>query len=570
MKTRASTIIGLFLLCLCMASQVQAAGTPVGTTITNQAFANYYDANGNPRPQVASNIIQVLVSQVAAVDVSPPATTKATPKGTTVDYGSIITNMGNGNDTFDLSMTPPVGWTAVIYLDPNHNGIRDPGENTVVSDTGSLPAGGMYWVVVQVTVPGVGVSNGDTFDSTITATSRFNNTVSDSATFTTLVQDAVISVLKSVSPSSGVVPGTVLTYSLEGHNTGSATAQAVKVTDIIPAGTTFVSGSIRIGAVGGTYATATPQTNALDGDKGDYNNSTPGAVTVLWGDSLPGDSGVIWFQVTVNAGVPSTTPISNTAQVDYSVAGVPQPPTDSNPTQVTVGSLPSVSLSSSQAKTGDPGTTLVYPFTACNNGNASDVLALTVNSSLGWIWTIWADVDGNGIPGTGADAVVTDTGSLAQYACRNFLAVVTIPAGLADQTFDTTTVTGTSGIDNNVKSIITLTTTVNAPLLSVTKTVLPAGPQPPGTVLTFTVTVTNSGHGAATGILITDPLPQYTTYKAGSLMTGPNAGSLTGRSETMDGDGAGFDSGIVAAPDGGPLSLGYLGQWVLRFQVTID
>jgi uncharacterized repeat protein (TIGR01451 family) len=112
-------------------------------------------------------------------------------------------------------------------------------------------------------------------------------------------------------------------------------------------------------------------------------------------------------------------------------------------------------------------------------------------------------------------------------------------------------------------------------VLSVVETVFPdpaSGAQPPGTVLTYTVTVTNSGNGNATGVFITDMVPTYTTYVLGSIRTGATAGTLAVRSDATDGDGADYNSGTnaIIIPDGGSLSLGKNGTWVLEFKVTID
>lgn len=569
--------------CLLMAGQAMAAGTPAGSTVSNQAYADYSDANGNSRPRVFSDPVTTEVSQIAVVDVTPPTATRNEAKGTTADFGAEVTNEGNGTDVFDLSVATCPGWTATIYLDDNQNGVRDPGEDTVVADTGALAADAGFWVVIQVTSP-IGSVNGDTCDTTLTAQSQFNGGVSDTGVFTTVVQDAVLTVVKSVSPSTGVIPGDIVTFAITGTNSGTATAEDVVITDEIPANSTYVANSIRLGPVGGDYATAAPQTDAADGpgvDNADYNVTNPGEITVSWGNSDAGDSGVIYFQVQINAGVAAGTHVENTADVNYKVGGLAQPALTSTTAQVIVASDPSVDVSTTDtAETGDPGDEIVYPITVCNTGNTSDVFDITVNSSLGWTWVIWVDNDGNGVPGTDGDYVAVDTdgdnvidaGTMAQGACRDLLAVATIPPGSADQSQDVLTVTATSSVDPNVSDSQGFTTTVTAPLLSITKTVSPAGAQPPGTELTYTITVTNNGTGTATAVIINDLIPNFTTYKLTSIRSGATTASLVGRTDNRDGDGGEFNSGTnsVVAPDGGAISLGSGGTWVLEFKVLID
>ncbi|WP_028313896.1 isopeptide-forming domain-containing fimbrial protein [Desulfatibacillum aliphaticivorans] len=570
--------------CLVWAGPGYAALTPAGTVISNQAHADYKDANGNSLPRVFATPVTTLVGQVAAVDLSPPTSTKSKAKGTTVNFGAEIVNTGNGQDAYTLAVATCPGWTAVIYLDDNENGIRDAGEDTEVTATAALDPNENYWVVVQVTSP-AGASNGDACDTDLTATSQFDGTVYDMGTFTYVVQDAELTVNKTVSPSGGVDPGTVLTYAIEGSNTGTATAENVIVTDPIPANTTYVANSIRVGPSGGTYGTATPQTDLADngqvgGDTADYNISNPGKVTVFWGDAPAGDSGIIYFQVTVNANVQAGVHIENTADIDYEVGGVSQPTDNSTKAQNTVDSQPDVSITTDQSLSGDPSDEMVYPIEVCNYGNSADVIDLTVQSSQGWTWTLWLDLDLDGMVEDDGDYILTDTdgdgkvdtGSLAVGACRTILALVTIPAGSADQSQDTTLITVASSVDPTVTDSVTLITTVTAPVLNITKTVNPTGTQNPGTVLVYTITATNTGTGAATEVSVTDQIPTYTTFVAGSIHTGSTVASLAARSDAIDGDGAGYSQGVnsVVAPDGGTLSLGQNGQWIVRFSVTID
>ena len=86
------------------------------------------------------------------------------------------------------------------------------------------------------------------------------------------------------------------------------------------------------------------------------------------------------------------------------------------------------------------------------------------------------------------------------------------------------------------------------------------------------VTITNSGNGNATSVVITDLIPQYTTYKTGSIWTGSSIGTLTSRTDATDGEGAEFNASAnsVIVPDGGTLTLGPAGTWVVQFQVTVN
>jgi uncharacterized repeat protein (TIGR01451 family) len=148
-----------------------------------------------------------------------------------------------------------------------------------------------------------------------------------------------------------------------------------------------------------------------------------------------------------------------------------------------------------------------------------------------------------------------------------FLIVVSVavPAGTANAVVDTVTVTGTSSVAPFAFDTALDTTTVNAPNVSVVKSVLPAGPQPPFTVLTYTIVVTNNGLSDAAAVVVTDPIPGFTTYVTGSMSL--NGGGLTDGSLDDAGD---FD---VTTPGAITVSIGTLvpgGSATVTFQVTIN
>jgi len=583
---------------LAFAPQAMAVGTAAGTNITNQAYADYKDANGNDLTRVFSNTVTTTVSQVAGVDVLPPTFTEAGANSTTLAYHIEIFNTGNGEDTYSFSyaVDPASDWTPTsvsFYFDVDHSQTYDPAVDTVQLVETS-PGSGIYQAVdgtgtpvpiapdndydmhMIVEVPD-GVTAPDTTSSIIkvTATSNFDNAQTDLGTFTAIIATAVIFGEKSHTPDIAThapTPGETVTYKIVLTNSGSTDGTATSVSDPIPNGLTFTPGSIKVDTV--------TLTDADDGDAADYNITTPNAVTIDVGTVTAGASVTIEFDVTVSAGVASGTAIANQATVTYTSGGneiVAQ--TDSD--LLFVGTSATFDLTAAATvASGDPGDKITYPITVTNGGNGDDVADITYTSTAGWAWDLWYDANDDGIAGNDGDFLLTDsdgdgvvdTGLIPAGGTAAILATTTIPAGTADGTTDTLVVTGTSSVDTNVTDTTgDLTTTVTAPVLSVSKTVTPTGSQPPGTELTYTVTVSNSGTGVATNVIITDLRPTSTTYTAGSLLTGSSLATLTGRTDAADGDGAEYDTGSHAVVAGNAgTSLGAGGTYILQFKVTID
>lgn len=585
-------------LALMVTPSAMAIGTPAGTAITNRAYVDYKDANGNALTRIYSNTVTTTVSQVAAVDVVPASYTDAGANGNTLAYHVEIFNNGNGTDTFTFTyaLDAASAWTPTsvkFYYDVDHSQTYNPAVDTVqlvetspgsgiyraVNGTGnpvSVAADDDYDFFMLLVVPAAGTAP-DTTKSiiNITAKSDFDNAKTDTGTYTAVVASAVITSDKSHTPNIAThapLPGETIKYKIVLTNNGSTSGTGVVVSDPIPAGLTYKTNTIKVDSVA--------QTDGADADKADYNLSTAGAVTFNLGTIAAGVTVTVEFDVTVNSGVTAGTSIKNQASVSYSSGGNPiSAQTDSD--ALFVGTSSAVDLTATTTSvSGNPGDTVTFPITVTNNGNSADVIDITYSSTAGWTYNLWYDANNDGIAGNDGDFLLTDTdndgvidtGSLPKGGTAQILAVATIPAGTADQTKDTLVVTGTSSNDITISDPTqNIVTTVKAPLLAITKTVSPTGAQPPGTTLTYTVAVINNGTGVATNVVISDLRPAYTTFVSGSLKTGAALASLVTRTDASDGDSAEYDAAansVVAGGAGNPLGPG--GSFYLQFQVTIN
>ncbi len=572
-RTRWLRVLGLL---LGLAGSAWAAGTPAGTTISNFATLTYKDGNGNALPEITSNTVNTVVSQVAGVDVTPATANGTVAGGGSVTFALTVTNTGNGTDTLSLSYPSlSTGWAGLLYRDLDRNGVlatAEQVEGNIVSSV-SLAADSSAYVIFYVTAP---LSAVDLAAEavTVTATSKYNSSTKDAGVYTANVATAGLTVSKAAS-TANPKPGDVITYTISTRSTGSAAAYSVVISDTLPANVTYVSGSLRL-ATGDSpqYETATSLSDASDADRGDYGGTSGSTITVNWGNSVSGEKGTIYFRVQVNSAVAAGTTIANTATVRYrsTPTGTQQPPVQGGPASSTVGTKVGLTLSSSAlAQSGQPSDTLKYAFTLTNDTNAGDKYQFGKASTGSYTSVIWNDVNNDGIAGNGGDVALTDsdsdgrvdTGTIASGTVVRLLVAVVIPAGSADLAEDITSLTVKSATDSTVTGTVTLTTTVHAPVLSIVKSVSPTGAQPPGTVLTYTVVITNAGHGSATQLQMVDMIPTNTTYQTGTITV-----DSASRTDADDSDEAKLQGGSSIVVQFTSVAAG--ASKTVAFQVKID
>src|SRR4029077_1339082 len=124
---------------------VALAAPPAGTTIGNQATATYTDAASNSYT-VSSNPVTTLVQQVASLTLPANGARVAAPGGQAV-FPHVLTNTGNGTDSFSLSATNQAGDNfdvtgLTLDVDADGNGVPD--DFVPVTTTGPLVAGDSY------------------------------------------------------------------------------------------------------------------------------------------------------------------------------------------------------------------------------------------------------------------------------------------------------------------------------------------------------------------------------------------------------------------------------------------
>lgn len=356
------------ILLLAGAQQAQAIGTLQGTNVANIATVDY-SVGGVNQPDISSNTTNFLVDRrinltVAelggvATDVIPGSidrVTTFTVSNTTngvQDFRLVATNDASGAGTAFGDSDDFDGLNVRVFADSNGNGSYDPALDNVifVDELGvdqsrtvfvliDIPVGQINGDIAGITLRafaansgGVGVLGADAtqtagadtpgvVDTVFGDTAGAPNTTGDlardgshsdddqydvvTAALTAIKSQTVISDPFNGAVNPKAIPGAVIEYCVDINNTGASQADAIVMTDAIPANTTYQAGTIRVGVAGvGTGCTsgtgsAEDDDAAGGGDAGDYNVTTASAVTVRGGNIAAGARYKALFRVIIN------------------------------------------------------------------------------------------------------------------------------------------------------------------------------------------------------------------------------------------------------------------------------
>lgn len=455
-----------------------AAAPSAGTNISNIASASYTDSNGSNKT-VTSNVVSTTVLQVASFTLIADQTKTANANGQ-VSLSHTLTNTGNGSDTFNVAVvnndtrdntTDNFDFSGLnVYLDANKDGVPD-SQTPVTSVT--LAAGQSVNLIVQATTASNNVTAGDLGKLTVSAISGFDTSVTAKNVDTVKITNgAVISLLKSASVSnvdatSSSPAAREVEYTLAYQNTGNTTATNVTITDVLPSGLTYVTGSATVNG-----------TAVSDAADADGYNFTSGTATLVIPTVVANSSGVLKFKVRVNQNTPAGI-IRNIAEVDPDGPGA-EVKTPSNPNDVTVLGVKKGTINDStidafadgQASTAPAddvitksttqGTPVTFgvtagggePIVVHNTGNVTEAFNISVNKNslpTGSIVELFKADGVTPLTDTNGDGVA-DTGPIASGATYQVVAKVTLPSSYSSTTpistiLTSTPVTNSTGTD---------------------------------------------------------------------------------------------------------------------------
>ncbi|MFJ7447370.1 cell surface protein [Bacillus thuringiensis] len=499
--------------------QVQIVSNPTTLTpeLQNLGFVNFQYNVGNALQAQPGNVeTNVFVTSINSAILSAVKTTNTAFANIedTITYTVLIQNNGNTNATnVNFSDMVPAG-TTFVENSFTVNGSSLPGANPNYGvNIGTVNAGSSLTITFQVIVTSTPPSNPITNVASIQyafivdpASPPVTSTINSNSASTQINNATVTTVLQA--NRTIVSLGDVITYTATLTNTGNFPANSVLLINGIPEGALFVPNSVTLNGV-----------------------SLPDASPTLGipvGIIAPGDSATITFQFLASS-IPPQGAIINQAITSYTyIVNPSQPPVTATSSSNTVNtavvdaSLSAIKNTDSLVQSTDG--TITYTVVVQNNGNTTaNTVTLTDLVPEGTAF-IPNSVTINNVSVPGADPNVgIPLNSIAPSE------IVTVTFQVIVQSIPSVNpISNTARIDYNfiadpTAPIISRTITSNPAFTQISDaTILSlkavnAQQATTGDILTYTITLENTGNIPTTNLTFSDTIPQGTTFVENSF-----------------------------------------------------
>lgn len=497
------------------------ASVPVSDSVSLVFNADPHDVETVPCSGGAAGIDVATSKTDGGATVAPGGTVAYTI--TVVNQGTAVTsNVVQLNDTVPANSTfnaaaSSAGWGCADgapagTLCSQNLGFMSPGQSRVrtfaVNANNPIPGG-----VTELTNTAIALASGDVNGA--------NNSAMDTTPIVIAAPDLAIT---KTDGGVSTVPGGVVAYSLGVTNTSGTTATGVVVSETVPANTSFNAGA---SSAGWSCANGAPAgsscTRSLGAIAGGGNALSTFAVTVA--NPLPGGTTAINNTATVaddGASGPDPTPANNTASDSTPI----------NPAGLTVDLA--ITKTDGGVET-IPGGVVIYTLGYSNAGNTGATgvaLSETVPANATFFAASsspgWSCPDGSG-PGTACTLAIGAVAGGGAGGSRTFAVQVNDPLdGNVTAITNTATISGNEPDANPLNNSATDSTPIEAGSVSIdlevakTADVATVGA---GDLITYDLEVCNSGNGNATGVVLSETVPQHTTFEVAGSSPGWSCGN---------------------------------------------
>lgn len=468
--------------------------------------------------------------------------------GGTITYTEALTCTGGGfGGCYTPSGTNPITVTETIPADTTYTGTTITGTaSTRWACTPAAPLTGPVTVTCKDSSNRTTYTSGSITDFnvalTVTAGTAPGTQIVESANetpgtssanatsiVTALTGNVDLSMTQAVSPNPVATGGQITYTETVTNNDLLDGAAGATLSQNTPTNTTFASATAPTGWTCGTVpAVGSSGTISCTANGEIYPNTTSGNFTIV---------------VTVNAGAPVSSNITNTATVTETGGTDPNLSNNTTTTTTTVSGADLSMTQSPSATAVAPGTTITYSETVTNNGPDAAVNAVlyqktpanTTFSSItppaGWTCGTKPAVGGTG------QVTCTDPSMNSGVVSGTFTYVVTVAAGTAAGTAivnsaDVTSDTTDPVSSNNATMTSVLVESATQWDLSVSMTAAPT-PVFVSSQLTYSILVQNLGLISAGTVTLTDTLPTSLVNPTGAVTVGagscgaPSGGTIS-------------------------------------------
>ncbi len=478
-----------------VADTVWVVASTVGTALNVARVSSVTtdSSPGNNRGEVATQVV-TKPADLGVAKIGPSAATAGTQITYLIDVAHVDGPVAaQGVEVTDV-LTPDL-----VFVSANASGSYDAAKRTVTWTLADIPPAGRAGVSLTVQIAST-VTGTITNTASVSTVTRDPNATNDVATAVTTVGGMADLALTKTGPATATA-GSRITYTIRAdHVGGPSAASGVEVRDVLPTTLSFVS------ATGGGVYDATER-------------------SVTW--SLPSVAvgGSASLDLTVDVGPTVSGSVSNTATVHTSSVD-PVSGNDASTAVTAVSRVADVSVTKTGPATADAGKQVTYAIAVGNAVGPSSASGVVVKDVLPADLGFESATSGGTWDGaTRTVTWVVDDVAVGSSVSLGVTANVAPTAG--STVVNTASVTSTSSDTIHGNDASSVSTTIHQLAdLKLTKTA-PATAVA-GTQITYEITAMHvGGTTAATGVVVTDPLPAGVTFVSASDGGTASGGTVT-------------------------------------------